>query len=114
DGCCRGGRRTARLQTDQPLSATGSTYARSGTSGFVDLQRALMSDVRFFAHANTRGFYEKSGNALPIMTAGGLAITVSCPITYIFLRDLKSVRNACQIGCRYGRVLVHDALRRCS
>src|SRR5947207_4360641 len=111
-GLC--GPRAGRLQNDQLHFAIWRTYLRSGTIRLFSLQRALISAVRFLAHANTRGFYEKSGNALPIMTAGGLAITLSCSITYIFFRDLKSVRNACQIGCRYGRALVHDALRRCS
>ena len=93
---------TARPRTEERLCgpragqlhfAIWQMYRRSATTRLSFLQRALISDAKFLLRRAARRFSMISGNALPIMTAGGWAIILSCPIMCISLRGLKSAAH---------------------
>src|SRR5207248_6050271 len=93
---------TARPRTEERLCgpragqlhfAIWQMYRRSATTRLSFLQRALISDAKFLLHRAATRFSMISGNALPIMTAGGWAIVLSCPIMCISLRGLKDRKS---------------------
>ena len=108
------GPRAGRLQGVRFHFAIWHMYHRSATIRLSSLRRAHISDAKFLHRRNAARFCTRSGNALLIMTVGGWATTFSCPITYISLRDLKSVRSISRIGWRCGKVSVRGGLRQSS
>jgi hypothetical protein len=103
--------RAGRLQKTQLHLGTWRMYRRSATTRLSSLQHALISDAKFLLRPTAKRSCVKFGNALPIVTAGGWATTFSCPTTYIFLRDLKSVQTGWWIGWRCGRAQVPEGLQ---
>ena len=106
------GPRAGRLQQDRLHFAIWHMCRRFVTIRLSSLRRALINELEFWLRRNARGFCTKSGNGLLITTAGTWAIMFSCRITYISLRDLKSVRAVWPIGCRCGKALALDRSRR--
>ena len=102
-GCQLCGPRAGRLQRDRPHFAIWHMCRRFVTIQLSSLRRALINELEFWLRRNARGFWTKSGSALPTTMAGTWAIMFSCRITCIFFHGLKSVRAVWPIGCRCGK-----------